>query len=111
MRSLFWIGALLFAAIAPASGQAQSVGTLGPSAQAITPSDEGNLLVIKPAAAGLPVYTLVPSGGKAVIIMTPEGNALTPRQAWETYGGQAKAPAAAFAPPRGGTFSIPNAHP
>lgn len=90
---------------------AQNVGTVGPNGKAIRPSEEGNLLVIEPAASGLPVYTFVKTGGEPAVIMTPNGDALTPQQAWEMYGGQAKSTKVIHVPPpKLGTFSVPNVH-
>jgi hypothetical protein len=83
------------------------VGTVVPTGgQAITPSEEGRLLTLRPARRGetLPTYSLVRSGGEAVLVMTVEGHVLTPTEAWETFGGQARPAPPPVRP--GGTLSI-----
>jgi hypothetical protein len=108
----FALFALIFSALFTGSLSAQTVGTIGPNGQAIIPSDDGDLLVINPAAAGVPVYTLVHQGGHKVVIMSARGDAMSPDEVWETFGGQAPAaPKAKSAPVHaGGTFSIPSTH-
>lgn len=112
MRLRLWTALLALSVLAPVA-LAQESGVIGPAGVAITPAAEGNLLVLYPNAKGhdgATVYTLVKTGGKAVVVMTPEGIALTPEEAWDTYGHGPRRPKPAPATdgPRAGTFSIPN---
>ena len=92
------------ALLIPISGHTVEIGVVSNTGAgiAITPSKEGDLLILlkptSPKAQDKKVYFLTQTGGKKVIIINEAGDSLTQTEAWAEFSPEA-APPVPISPP------------